>query len=101
MYDSYVDNCILLCCVDVLSDGIWAVFEELQDPELSHLAKALPRTVVQSRADSTKRKYVYAFQRWKSWASGKAEVQVFPIKAAHLALFLQHVSETTQSKAAV
>ena len=33
-------------CVDVLSEGIWAVFEELQDPELSRLAKALPRTVM-------------------------------------------------------
>lgn len=91
----------LLCCVDVLSEGIWTVFEELQDPELSRLARALPRTVMQSRADSTKRKYVYAFQRWKSWAADKAEVQVFPIKAAHLALYLQHLSETTQSKAAV
>ena len=87
--------------VDVLSEGIWAVFEELQDPELSRLAKALPRTVMQSREDSTKRKYVYAFQRWKSWAARKAEVQVFPIKAAHLALYLQHVREVTQSKAAV
>ena len=88
-------------CVDVISEGIWAVFEKLQDPKLSRLAKALPRTVMQSRADSTKRKYVYAFQTWKSWEASKAEVQVFPIKAAHLALYLQHVSEATLSKAAV
>ena len=81
--------------------GVWAGFEELEDPELKRLASALPSTVVQSRADSTKKKYVYAFQRWRSWASSKAEIQVFPMKPAHLALYLQHVGETTQSKAAV
>ena len=62
---------VCYCCVDVLPCGIWTVFEELQDLKLSCLAKALPRTVIQSWADSTKQKYIYAFQRWKSWAAGK------------------------------
>ena len=86
--------------VDVLSTGAWTELEELEDPELRRLAKRLPETVIQSRADSTKRKYMGAFQRWKTWASGRAGVQVFPIKAAHLALYLQHIGETTHSKAA-
>ena len=94
-------NDFLSVCVDVLSEGIWTVFEELQDRELNYFAKALLRTVLQSWADSTKQNYVYAFQTWKSWAASKAEVKVFQIKAAHLALYLQHVSEVTQSKSAV
>ena len=84
----------------MLASGVWTVFEELEDPELQRLAKELPETVLRSRASSTKPKYLLAFQRWKNWASGKAEIQVFPIKAAHLALYLQHLGETTKSRAA-
>lgn len=51
--------------------------------------------------ESTTRKYLGAFRRWASWAAGKSEISAFPIEVAPFALFLQHLGETTRSKAAV
>lgn len=46
-------------------------------------------------------KYMHAFRRWKEWADTQSEVAVFPIKEVHFALYLQHLSQATQSKSAV
>lgn len=68
---------------------------------MKRLAAYLPQTVLRSRADSTVTKYLHAFRKWKEWADTQAEVLIFPIQVAHFALYLQHVSLTTQSKSAV
>lgn len=91
----------LLTIADTMTDGVWAELAEVRDPELQRLAKALPSTVLHSRADSTVAKYGYAFQRWKSWARARDEVPVFPVHAVHFALYLQHLSEKLQSWSAV
>ena len=57
--------------------------------------------MLSSSADSTSRKYLYAFSRWKEWAEGKGEITVFPVKDVQFALYLQHLAETTGSRAAV
>ena len=41
------------------------------------------------------------FQRWKSFASSKVEMQVFPVRTEHVALYLQHLLRTTNSHSAV
>ena len=58
--------------------------------------------------DSVKRSYRFYQARIhvyisevENWASGTAKVQVFPVEAVHLALYLQHVLELTHSKASV
>ena len=84
-----------------MSEGIWSELGSIEDPELKRLAKALPATLLHSRADSTTTKYIGAFQRWKSWAEGHQEVKVYPIEEVHFALYLQHLAETTGSKSAV
>ena len=38
---------------------------------------------------------------WRTWAKGRAEVKVFPVDEVHFALYLQHVAESTESRAAV
>lgn len=86
---------------DVLSAGVWPLLEDLEDPELQRLAKELLAVVLRSRADGTTRKYLGAFQRWKVWANSRQGVPVFPVKDIHLALYMQHISESVQSKAAV
>ena len=80
---------------------MWRELAELQDPELKRLAKSLPDTVMHSRADSTTRKYMYAFQRWKAWAAERREVTVFPVQEVHFALYLQHLGEVSSSKSTV
>ena len=85
---------------DVLSVGPWSTLKELQDAELQKLAKALPLSVLQSRATSTTRKYLGAFKRWKSWAT-EHQLVVFPVEATNLALYLQHLGESKSCKSAV
>lgn len=73
----------------------------MQDPELKRLASKLPATIWHSRADSTIQKYSLAFRRWAEWADGHREVPIFPVEAAHLALYLQHLADSTNSRSAV
>ena len=80
---------------------MWPLLSNLEDPELRRLAKSLPATVLRSRADSTTKKYLGAFQRWKIWADARQGVPSFPVQEIHLVLYLQHLSESTGSIAAV
>ena len=78
----------------------WKLLDELDDPELRELASRLPCTVLHNHADSTAKKYLDAFRRWKAWA---AIHKLSPLSARphEFALYLQHLSEKTKSKAAV
>lgn len=58
-------------------------------------------TVLASKANGTADAHRRAFLRWKGFASSKAEMQVFPAKAEHVAFYLQHVLDTTQPHSAV
>ena len=60
---------------DVLTEGVWKAVAELQDPGLKRLAALLPDTVLRSCADSTSKKYINAFQRWRAWAELHDEVR--------------------------
>ena len=61
---------------------------------------AAQTTVIGSRADSTTKKYWAAFKRWKEWAKSH-DLPIFPVKEAHLMLYMQSVGERTRSKSAV
>lgn len=96
----YCSVCVIYCSTDVLTTGIWEELDEFTDPELRQLAKGIPDAVLGSRADSTTTKYLGAFKRWRTWARSH-KLPVFPVKAAHLVVYLQHISEATESKAAL
>ena len=68
---------------------------------LGRLAQSLPHTLLSGRVDSTTKKYLYAFGKWKQWAESKEEVDVFPVQDVQFTLYLQHLAETTESKAVV
>ena len=86
---------------DIFSSSVWPLLSNLEDPELRRLAQALPATVRKSRADSTSKKYLGAYRRWKVWADSREGVPSFPVQELHLVLYMQHLSESTGSKAAV
>lgn len=65
------------------------------------LAAALPNTVLSARAGSTTRKYLGAYKRWKLWTLEREGLAHWPISIAGFVLYLQHVGEKSQSKAAV
>ena len=101
MVTRMVVNLCTCMTTEVFSRGVWTVLDTLKDPELQRLAHALPRTVLASRADSTTTKYLYSFRRWKLWAEAKEGINVFPAQDMQFALYLQHLAESTASKAAV
>lgn len=80
----------ILSSSDVLS-GIWVECTELQDQELKDLDEILPTVLLQSKAPSTVKKYTGAFSHWKAWVKQKSEVQVFPAKPLHIALYLTYL----------
>lgn len=86
--------------LEVLSKGAWPLISRVKDPKLHRLAQALPDTVLSARADSTTKKYGYAFQRWKDWANSFGEIPSFPVEPEHLCLYLQHLKESTGSSTA-
>ena len=87
--------------IDILAAGVWPLMSNLEDPELQRLAAALPDTVLRGKADSTTKKYLGAFRRWKLWAEARQGVPSFPAQDTHIALYLQHLSESVESTSAI
>ncbi|XP_065891826.1 integrase/recombinase xerD homolog isoform X3 [Dysidea avara] len=83
----------------ILLEGSWKLLDELEDSGLKELAKKLPNTVLHSRANSTVKKYLGAFRRWKTWATSHKLVPL-PAKPHEVAFYLQHLGEKTRSKSA-
>ena len=70
---------LFIFAAGVFTSGAWPLLSNLEDPELRSLAKALPKTVLRSKADSTTKKYLGGYQRWKTWADAKQGVPSFPV----------------------
>ena len=85
----------------MFSAGDWPLLRDLQKPELQQLAAGLPDVVLSGRADSTTKKYLGAFQRWKVWAESMEIVPTFPVKGMYLALYMQHLNTAKHSRSAV
>ena len=87
--------------LDVFSSGVWASLADLREPSLTGLVSGLQSTVISSRAPGTTDAYRRGFTRWKNFASSVNEIQVFPARTEHVALYLQHLLNTTHSHSAV
>ena len=87
--------------LDVFASGVWATLAGFRDPSLRELASRLESTVIASIATGTIDAYKRAFLRWRRFASSSDEIQAFPAKSEHVALYLQHVLDTTKSHSSV
>ena len=96
----FIVSVFYILYVGVLSQGNWLLLNGPEDPELKELASKLPSTILHSRADSTIKKYLGAFRRWKAWAISHSLIPV-PAKPHEVALYLQHLAEESGSKSAV
>jgi len=77
------------------------IMRELQEPKLQELVAGIQRTLRLSRAESTVQKYTRTVDRWKKWAAQYTEILQIPAQPVHVALYLQHLLNTTEAKTAV
>ena len=87
--------------LDVFATGVWVTFAGLHDPSLRDLASRLESMIIASRATGTTDAYRKSFLRCTRFAASSDEMQAFPAKPKHVALYLQHVLDTTKPHSAV
>ena len=61
--------CHCLTSSDVMTVGPWSILNELKDANLQRLAEALPKSLLQSTAIATTRKYLGGIQALKDMDS--------------------------------
>ncbi|XP_068752753.1 integrase/recombinase xerD homolog [Montipora capricornis] len=71
------------------------------DPCLQGLASRLQKSVLSARAPSTTSTYHRAFKRWKDFAVSNFKGNYLPANPIHVAVYLQHVLESTKSCSSV
>ena len=92
---------LFVLLLDVFTFGVWASLSDLREPFLTSLASRLQSTVIAWRAPGTTDAYRRAFSRWKNFASFVDEIQVLPARTEYVALYLQHLLDTTHSPSAL
>ena len=80
---------------------VWQELLCMEDPHLKCLAKSLFTTDLNSKVASITKKYMYAFNHWMKWAQSLSNINMFAVKPVHLALYIQHLGDSKQSRAAV
>ena len=81
---------------DVISVGVSKELAHLGD----HHVKNILDRAMDSRAESTVCKYLRAYRHWKSFSQVRG-IQHFTVQPAHLAIYLEHIADSTGSKSAV
>jgi site-specific recombinase XerD len=61
----------------------------------------MKKTVLSSRAPSTVSAYLRSLRRWKQFTDRHSNLNYFPAEPAHVALYLQHLLESTKSHQSV
>ncbi|VDI01413.1 Hypothetical predicted protein, partial [Mytilus galloprovincialis] len=78
--------------------GQWSDFNSqvASNNDLSSLFNQLPEFLLSSKAESTQKKYRYAFNSWCKWTS-QYSFSPLPASHLHISLYLIHLSETAKS----
>ena len=85
----------------VFQEVLWKEAASLKDPDLQSLSSRLQTSILSARAPGTVTKYERAFNRWKDFALSKQELSYFTAEPIHVAVYLQHVLESTRSRSSV
>ena len=88
-------SCFIIVSLEVLIHGAWSDLKESEDSELIEFTCRLLQTITHSWADSTVKKYLGAFRRWKIWAS-QHSMPILPAKDYQIVLYLRSL-ERSQS----
>ena len=98
---SIFSDCFPLLFTDIFKEGIWKETETFQDPYLQSLTSRLQTSVLSARAPATTNMYHRAFRKWMDFALSKLNISFLPAKPVHVAIYLQHVLESTNSSSSV
>ena len=102
--NSSVSKVSLFCiykCEGVPCIGIWQEASTIRSNELIKLSQSLPEVIQAGLASSTTNKYALWWKNWVNWSSSKPEVETLPANPFFVALFLNHVLESNQTKGAI
>ena len=80
---------------DLQAAELWKEINGVGDPELKRLAEHLPDTLLKAWAESTTKKYIATYGRWRSWAA-RNHTSSFPVSIPMFALYLQDVRDLSQ-----
>lgn len=80
---------------DIFTVGRWNGFSQL-DPVFNDLVSKLPEYVLASKADSTRKKYGYAFNSFCKW-SKLHNISSLPASETYIALYLIEIAENKKS----
>ena len=98
---SVVSDCSPILFTDIFNEGIWKETETFQDPYLQSLTPRLQTSVLSARALTTTNIYHQAFGKWMDFTLSKLNFSFLPAKPVHVAVYLQHVLESTNSSSSV
>eukprot|EP00731_Ephydatia_muelleri_P033413 Em0029g19a len=60
----------------------WKMAKKSKLHDVMCVSYTVPATVLRSRAESTTKKYLGAYQRWRTWANARQGVPSFPVQGA-------------------
>ena len=86
---------------DIFREGIWKETAAFDDPCLQGLVSRLQKSVLSERAPATTDMYHRAFKKLKDFASSKLKTLFLPTNPIHVALYLQHLLESTRSTSSI
>ena len=81
--------------------SIWSEMKSIKCPKLTELSSSLPNVLEAGLASSTNKKYYTGWKRWLDWCTSNPEVEKLPGKPFFVALYLNHVLSTFNTKGAI
>ena len=102
MFSIVLSSLIILPFVsDIFKEGIWKDTAAFGDPCLQGLTSRLQKSVLSARVPATTDVYHRAFKKWKIFASSKLKASFLPASPIDVALYLQHLLESTKSTSSI
>lgn len=85
-----------LCFIDLIAQRLQT--DSYTNPELSSLAAKVPKVVLQSKAENTRKKYERVFQVWERWAN-KYSLSPLPASETDISVYLVSIIQKCNSYA--
>ena len=86
---------------DIFREGIWKETAASDDPCLQGLVSRLQKSVLLARAPANTDTYHRTFKKWNDFASSKLKTSFLPANPIHVALYLQHLLESSRSTSSI